>query len=205
MFIDMRTILLALLMMATTMTACGQGSDETAQAPSRAESTKTYKVKLTFGNNQSLTATLDDNATTRAIIAKMPMTLPSLDLYGDEICYRFTEALPTDNVEYYLHKKGEIFYWPPGHSLVIRYIETDEWLDIQHIGQVDSGVDVLNGIGNIDITWELVEETTAVVSPKAENSKADDAVYALNGQRVGSSLDGMPRGIYIKGGKKIIR
>ena len=193
-----------MLMIASSMTACGQGNDDSEKAPSRAENAKTYKVKLTFGNNQTLMCTLDDNATTRAIVAKMPMTLPSLDLYGDEICYRFTEALPTDNVTYYLHKKGEIFYWPPGHSLVIRYIETDEWLDIQHIGQVDSGVDVLNGIGNIDIKWELMEETTAMTSPKAMTAK-DDAVYALNGQRMGESLEALPHGIYIKGGKKVIR
>lgn len=165
---------------------------------------KTYKVKLTFGNNQTLMCTLDDNATTRAIVARMPMTLSSLDLYGDEICYRFQEALPTDNVTYYLHKKGEIFYWPPGHSLVIRYIETDEWLDIQHIGQVDNGVDVLNGIGNIDIKWELVDDASGI-SQTQSDSKADGKVYTLNGQRMAGNLDGLPHGIYIKGRKKIIK
>lgn len=166
---------------------------------------KTYKVKLTFGNNQTLMCTLDDNATTRAIVAKMPMTLPSLDLYGDEICYRFTEALPTDNVEYYLHKKGEIFYWPPGHSLVIRYIETDEWLDIQHIGMIDSGVDVLNGIGDIDMKWELVENSSGIKSANADTKKRDDKVYALNGKQVSRDIGQLPHGIYVKDNKKIIK
>jgi len=165
---------------------------------------KTYKVKLTFAGSQTLMCTLDDNATTRAIVARMPMTLPSLDLYGDEICYRFQEALPTDNVTYYLHKKGEIFYWPPGHSLVIRYIETDEWLDIQHIGQVDSGVDVLNGIGDIDIKWELVDDASGISQTQYE-SKADDKVCALNGQFIRASEDSLPHGIYIKNGKKFIK
>ena len=173
-------------------------------APMTALAQKTYKVKLTFGNNQTLMCTLDDNATTRAIVARMPMTLPSLDLYGDEICYRFQEALPTDNVTYYLHKKGEIFYWPPGHSLVIRYIETDEWLDIQHIGQVDSGVDVLNGIGDIDIKWELVDDASGISQTQYE-SKADDKVCALNGQFIRASEDSLPHGIYIKNGKKFIK
>ena len=173
-------------------------------APMTALAQKTYKVKLTFAGSQSLTAMLDDNATTRAIVARMPMTLPSLDLYGDEICYRFQEALPTDNVTYYLHKKGEIFYWPPGHSLVIRYIETDEWLDIQHIGQVDSGVDVLNGIGDIDIKWELVDDASGISQTQYE-SKADDKVCALNGQFIRASEDSLPHGIYIKNGKKYIK
>lgn len=94
----MRQVLLSFLLVAA-MTACGQ---------------KTYKVKITFdknGTTQTLTATFDDNATSRALVAMMPMTLPMLDLYDDEMCYRFTgNPLPTDNVTYYLHKKGEIFY-----------------------------------------------------------------------------------------------
>lgn len=185
----MRQILLALLM-ATTLTACAQTD-------------KTYKVKITFQKNgaaQTLTATFDDNATSRAIIAKMPMTLPMLDLYDDEMCYRYTEELPTDNVQYYLHKKGEIFYWPPGHSFVIRYVETDEWLNIQHIGQVDSGVDILNGIGNIDMTFELVDDASAVKSVKAEDTNQSH-IYTLSGQRAGSVAS---HGVYIKNGKKVI-
>ncbi len=175
------------------MTACAQD--------------KTYKVKITFEKNgtaQTLTATFDDNATTRAIIAKMPMTLPMMDLYGDEMCYRFPDALPTDNVEYKLHKKGEIFYWPPSHSFVIRYIETDEWLNLQHLGQVDSGVDILNGIGDINMTFELIDDTSAIQSVKSDGFSST-AVYTLNGRRVPRGLDGQPHGIYVVAGKKIIR
>ena len=181
-----------MLMAMTTMTACGQ---------------KTYKVKITFEKNgtpQTLTATFDDNATTRALVEMMPMTLPMLDLYGDEMCYRFTgNPLPTDNVQYYLHKKGEIFYWPPGPSFVIRYIETDEYLDIQHIGQVDSGVDVLNGIGNINMTFELIDDAAGVRSPKA-NARSS-AVYTLDGQKRTESVDALPKGIYVTEGKKILK
>lgn len=121
-------------------------------------STKVYKVRISFAD-KTLMATFDDNATSRALIAMMPMTLPMLDLYDDEMCYRFPEALPTDNVQSYVHKKGEIFYWPPEgyHSFVIRYKETTERLSIQHIGQIDSGVEILQGIGDIDMKFELME------------------------------------------------
>ena len=180
--------------MATTLTACAQTD-------------KSYKVKITFQKNgaaQMLTATFDDNATSRALVEMMPMTLPMLDLYGDEMCYRFTgNPLPTDNVQYYLHKKGEIFYWPPGPSFVIRYIETDEYLDIQHIGQVDSGVDVLNGIGNINMTFELIDDAAGVRSPKADARSS--AVYTLDGQNRTEPVDALPKGIYVTEGKKILK
>ena len=191
----------------TMMTACIVAMSACAGEPENQQA-KTYRVKISFKKNgepQTLTATFDDNATSRALVAMMPMTLPMLDLYGDEMCYRFTgHPLPTDNVQYYLHKKGEIFYWPPGHSFAIRYIETDEYLDIQHIGQVDSGVGVLNGIGDTSITFELIDDTSAIVAPKSD-ARSDSSVYALNGLRVGSSLDGLPHGLYIMNGRKVMK
>ena len=115
------------------------------------------RVKITV-NGKVLYATFDDNATSRAIIAQMPLTLPMLELYGDEMCYRYPNALPTDNVRSYIHKKGEIFYWPPRHSFVIRYVATSEELDIQHIGQIESGVEIFVGIGDVDVTFEVAEK-----------------------------------------------
>ena len=47
-------------------------------------STKVYKVRISFAD-KTLMATFDDNATSRALIAMMPMTLPMLDLYDDEM------------------------------------------------------------------------------------------------------------------------
>lgn len=168
-----------------------------------AQAEKTYKVKISFvknGEPQTLTATFDDNATSRALVAMMPMTLPMLDLYGDEMCYRFTgNPLPTDNVHNYLHSKGEIFYWPPGPSFVIRYIETDEWLDIQHIGQVDSGVDILNGIGNIDMKFEQIDDASGIHPVKV--SKTAGKVYNLQGvlSKAGE------KGIVIQNDKKLLQ
>ena len=167
------------------------------------QSGNTYRVKMRFEKNgtpQTLYATFDDNATSRTLVAMMPMTLPMLDLYGDEMCYRFTgNPLPTDDVQYYLHTKGEIFYWPPGPSFVIRYIETDEYLNIQHIGQVESGVDIFNGIGDTDVTFELVGDATVLdeVSATAINAPA----YTISGHQ---APDGY-KGVVIKNGKKELR
>lgn len=45
------------------------------------------RVRISAGN-RTWYATLDDNATARALIAKLPLTLPLEDLYGRELCYR---------------------------------------------------------------------------------------------------------------------
>jgi len=106
-------------------------------------------------------------------------------------------------VQYYLHEKGEIFYWPPGPSFVIRYVATDEYLNIQHIGKVVSGVEQMAGIGNTDMTFELIDDTTALENTSVEQSQSAE-VYNLQGQRV-SNTDQLPKGVYIANGKKIMK
>lgn len=54
------------------------------------------------------------------------------------------------------------------------------------------------------MTFELIDDTSAIVSPKSD-AQSDSSVYALNGQRVGSSLEGLPHGLYIMNGRKVIR
>lgn len=114
------------------------------------------KMKITV-NGRTLTATLEDNATARAFAAKMPVTLPMMDLYGREMCYRFPEALPTDNARTRGYEVGEIVYYPPMHSFVIMYKQNGEHFQMQSIGQVDSGVELFDGIGDVDVRFEKAE------------------------------------------------
>lgn len=114
---------------------------------------ETFSLKVKFDNHE-LTATLLNNATTRAFVNKLPITLPMLDLYNREMCYRFPEALPTDNVNICGYEVGEIVYYPPMHSFVIMYAQNGEHFSMQKLGTINSDVAVLNGIGNIDITFE---------------------------------------------------
>ena len=114
------------------------------------------KMKITV-NGRTLTATLEDNVTTRAFVEKMPVTLPMMDLYGREMCYRFPEALPTDNARSRGYEVGEIVYYPPMHSFVIMYKQNGEHFQMQSIGRVDSGVEIFNGIGDVDVRFEKAE------------------------------------------------
>lgn len=118
---------------------------------------ETFSVKVKFGNHE-LSATLLNNATTRAFVEKLPITLPMLDLYSREMCYRFPEALPTDNVNTCSYEVGEIVYYPPRHSFVILYAQNGEQFSMQKIGRINSGVTTFNNIGNVDVTFELVYE-----------------------------------------------
>ena len=114
------------------------------------------KMRITV-NDRILTATLEDNVTTRAIVQRLPMTLPMMDLYGREMCYRFPEALPTDNAHTRGYEVGEIVYYPPMHSFVIMYRQNGERFQMQSIGRIDDGVGIFDGIGNVEVRFEKAE------------------------------------------------
>ncbi len=119
---------------------------------------ETMQIKITVGNTE-LYATLEDNATTRALIEQIPMTLSMSDLYGREMCYRYgANALPTDNLRSDGYEIGDIAYWPPRGSLVILYEQNGEQFERQHLGHIDSGVEVFKNTGDADVTFEVVSD-----------------------------------------------
>ena len=122
-------------------------------------SVSVLKMKITVCDHV-LTATLEDNATTRALMEKMPMTLPMMDLYGREMCYRFSgENIPANEATYGSFDVGKILYWTPWHSFVIVYAESGESIDnLQYIGMVDEGVECFATTGDVDVTFEMMEE-----------------------------------------------
>lgn len=116
------------------------------------------KVKITVGETE-LIAVMEDNVTTQAIIEQMPMTLPMMDLYGREMCYRYgAYALSTDNLRSDGYEVGDIAYWAPGGSLVILYKQNGEQFERQHLGHIDSGVEIFETTGDSDVTFELVTD-----------------------------------------------
>lgn len=153
----------------------GTGSEETeAPTQSAAENTNNtsveesstitnesevseVRVKITVGDTE-LIATLENNSTTQAIVEQMPMTLPMMDLYGREMCYRYgAYALPTDDMRSDGYEVGDIAYWAPGGSLVILYAQNGEQFERQHLGHIDSGVEVFENTGDVDVTFELMD------------------------------------------------
>lgn len=138
------------------------------QEPNSAtQQSSTMKIKLTV-KGQSLYATLEDNATTRALAAKLPLTLPMMDLYGREMCYRFPDALPTDDARTQGYEVGEIVYYPPMHSLVIMYAQNGERFQMQKLGHIDGDVSIFNNIGDVDVTWSM--ESSGVTEISDENN-----------------------------------
>lgn len=138
--------------------AAPAGSAAPKHTPAANQEASKVRVKIRAGDTE-LIAVLEDNSTTRALIAQMPMTLPMMDLYGREMCYRYgAYALPTDRLRSDGYEVGDIAYWPPGGSLVILYRQSGERFERQHLGHIASGVEVFASAGDADVRFEVLDE-----------------------------------------------
>ena len=143
----LKPILLAALLMTTF------------SQPAMADSVPNgLKVKITAGGH-TLKAAFMDNATARALIDKFPLTVPMADLYSREMCYRFPNPLPANEAGTSGYEIGDIAYWTPRHSLIIMYEQNGERIsNLQKIGRIESGVEIFNLTGDIEVTFELDDE-----------------------------------------------
>ena len=121
-------------------------------------SMKGVKIRITAGDKEMI-ATLEDNAATRALVKRLPMTLPMQNLYSREMCYRYgAGSLPTENLRSDRYEVGDIVYWPPKGSFVILYAQNGEEFERQQIGHIDRGVEIFNQSGDANVTCELVKQ-----------------------------------------------
>lgn len=145
---------------ANTKNGMGTTAKQNAAAvqPVKSEQATGIKIKVTAGK-QVLTATLIDNATTRSLIGKFPLTVPMKNLYSREMVYRFSVSLPAEQAQRSGYEVGDLSYWTPGHSLVIFYAQNGEVIDsLQKIGRFDADLSFFKSIEAADVRFELLKE-----------------------------------------------
>ncbi len=116
-----------------------------------------YLLRITVGDTV-LIAEMYDNETTAAIRKMLPMSLPMMDLYGREMCYRFADALPASGAATSGYEVGEIVYYPPMHSFVIMYAQNGERFQMQKLGKITGDVSVFNHVGDVTVSFEIIEK-----------------------------------------------
>ncbi len=154
------TALFVTMLLSLSMLGCANsnaaGEQQSGTVPTAAK-TVHHKIKITV-NGRTLTATLEDNATTQALLSKMPMTLPMQDLYSREMCYHYgAGSLPTEKLRSDGYQTGDIIYWPPQGSFVILYEQNGERFTRQHLGRIDSGAEIFKTTGNASVTFEKLQ------------------------------------------------
>lgn len=104
---------------------------------------------------RSFTATLEDNATARAFVAMLPMTVTMNEMNGNEKYYYLSENLPTDSYRPGTIRNGDLMLY--GSSCVVLFYETfSSSYSYTRIGRLDnpSGLASALGRGNVTVTFE---------------------------------------------------
>ena len=166
------------------------------------EQTTMDKIYITIGG-QTVSATLVDNAATKALVEKLqqaPVTV-TLNSSGDfEIWGALGFLLPTSNQQMTAQPGDVILY--SGSNICLFY-GSNSW-SYTRLGKIDGLSEnelrtfLKAGENNISVTLSLTN-TTGIESPSHFSSR-EGSIYSLSGVKVINPS----KGIYIQNGKKII-
>lgn len=115
------------------------------------------KIRLTI-DGQPITASLDDNATSRDFVSLLPMTIKLDDYASTEKISYLTRKLTTAGAPEGIDPSvGDITYYAPWGNLAIFYKDFGYSKGLVKLGSIDSGAEVLDVPGSLTVTVEPLE------------------------------------------------
>nr|WP_286167049.1 cyclophilin-like fold protein [Clostridium sp. D33t1_170424_F3] len=130
----------------------------TMQQPSSQENFTTMPLLQIEVGNKNFTATLYDNATTRALIQKLPLTLTMSEMNGNEKYHYFADGLPTNaNRPAGIHAGDLMLYGPD--CLVLFYESFSTAYSYTPLGSIDdpAGLSEALGTGDVQVRYRMTE------------------------------------------------
>ena len=158
------------------------------------------KIYITIGG-QTQSITLVDNAATRALVGKLPITVTLNSSGGFEIWGSLGFSLPTSD-QHFTAQSGDVVLY--NSSNICLFYDSNSWSytrlgKIEGLSESQLRTFLKAGESNISVTLSLTSGTTAIRQTTITNDEQGE-YYSLNGQRVTNP----PAGVYIKNGKKVI-
>ena len=122
------------------------------------EKGKSMKIRIKL-ENKTLTATLDDNATTRDFVALLPLTVTLKDYNRTEKISDLPKKLSTEGAPPGSDPNiGDIAYYAPWGNIAIFYRDFGYSSGLVKLGKLDGDVDVLRNVQATKATMELIKE-----------------------------------------------
>jgi hypothetical protein len=143
--------LLLLLVLVISTGACKTDNPEPDISNLSAMSTK---LSIRVGSD-TFTATLFDNPTTTAFVARLPMTVSMTELNGNEKYYDLPQNLPTNAVNPSTIQAGDLLLYG-SNTLVLFYETFSTSYRYTRMGRVDNpaGLAAALGRGSATVTFE---------------------------------------------------
>jgi hypothetical protein len=153
--------MLALSLPGTSVLACADATDAAAQETARLPSdqqVRTMKIRMDV-EGTVITATLEDNATSRDFVSLLPLTLALQDYAATEKISDPPRKLSTAGAPPGSDPSiGDICYYAPWGNLALFYRDSGYASGLVKLGKIDSGVEALRRSGSLRVTIELSEK-----------------------------------------------
>jgi hypothetical protein len=134
----------------TLSAASGFGTAASAQDGQR--------IRIQMGD-QTVTATLNNSEAARDLVAMLPLSIHMRDHLRREKTGRIPGPLSERTVGSPTYESGDLGYWRPGGNFVIFYRHDGLTIPspgIVLVGKVDSGADIFDVPGTVDVTVERI-------------------------------------------------
>ncbi len=113
------------------------------------------KLNIKIGD-KNFTATLEDNATTRELLNKLPLTINMSELHGNEKYYYFDESMPTNSIRVGNINTGDLMLYG-SDCLVLFYDSFSTPYSYTRLGHIDNPQGLAEAVGNrnTEVTFEI--------------------------------------------------
>ncbi len=117
----------------------------------------TMKIRFVF-DDRTVSATLNDNAASRAFVSQLPLTFDLEDYARTEKIAYLPEKLSTEGCPAGASSKaGDIAYYAPWGNMVVFYKDFGYASGLITLGTLDSGLDRFTAKKSMTVTIELAE------------------------------------------------
>lgn len=115
------------------------------------------KIKITVGS-KTFMATLENNASAKELVERMPFTVNMQELNGNEKYYQFPDSFSSDPRSFDTIKAGDLMLYQSDY-LVVFYEDHSTTYDYTRLGVIDNadGLAEALGSGSAQVTFEAAE------------------------------------------------
>lgn len=142
---------------AFTESTEGKSSTEMNETETKNDMSTEQKIKITVGS-KTFTATLENNASAKELVERMPFTVNMQELNGNEKYYQFPDSFPSEPHSFDTIKTGDLMLYQSDY-LVVFYEDHTTTYDYTRLGVIDNadGLAEALGSGSAQVTFEVAE------------------------------------------------
>lgn len=135
----------------------GKSSTEMNETETKNDMSTEQKIKITVGS-KTFMATLENNASAKELVERMPFTVNMQELNGNEKYYQFPDSFPSEPHSFDTIKTGDLMLYQSDY-LVVFYENHSTTYDYTRLGVIDNadGLAEALGSGSAQVTFEVAE------------------------------------------------